>query len=252
MKPAHRILASCGEARYARGMNSMVKPSDPSDLPPGLPWASEDGPVCRRIRQDILAGRISSNERLKVTELAAQYGTSTNPVREALHQLCGEGLVMISPNRGARVRPIDEAYVRDIYEMASLFEPYLIRWFVGICTDEDIARLQDVQDQIEDLNFADKLQHSNLDQQFHQIMYERHYNRMTVELWWRKRTILTGINRDHLISRRRQREVLDEHRGLIAALSAHDEDRAATLIAQHVRGAGRHITDRLRSERVPE
>jgi DNA-binding GntR family transcriptional regulator len=72
---------------------------------------------------------------------------------------------------------------------------------------------------------------------------------MTVELWWRKRTILTGINRDHMISRRRQREVLDEHRGLIAALRAHDEDRAAALIAQHVRGAGRHITDRIRSER---
>ena len=65
----------------------------------------------------------------------------------------------------------------------------------------------------------------------------------------KRATILTGINRDHMISRRRQREVVDEHRGLIAALSAHDEDRAAALIVQHVRGAGRHITDRLRSER---
>ena len=231
-------------------MNAAATLTDRPTLPLELPWAGDDSPVCRRIRQDILAGRISSNERLKVSDLAAQYGTSTNPVREALHQLRGEGLVMISPNRGARARQIDEAYVRDLYELASLFVPYLIRWFVGICTDDDIARLEQVQNQIEALNIADKMQHSNLDQQFHQIMYERHYNRMTVELWWRKRTILTGINRDHMISRRRQREVLDEHRGLIAALSAHDEDRAAALIAQHVRGAGRHITDRLRSERT--
>ena len=229
-------------------MSGVETLMDLRDLAPELPWAAEDSPLCRRIRQDILSGRISSNERLKVSDLAAQYGTSTNPVREALHQLRGEGLVMISPNRGARVRQIDEAYVRNIYEMASLFEPYLIRWFVGICTDGDIARLERVQDQIEALNFADNLQHSNLDQQFHQIMYERHYNHMTVELWWRKRTILTGINRDHTISRRRQIEVLEEHRGLIAALRAHDEDRAAALIVQHVRGAGRHITDRLRSE----
>ena len=199
--------------------------------------------------QDILAGRITGNERLKVADLAASYGTSTNPVREALHQLSGEGLVIISPNRGARVRPIDAAYVRDIYELASLFEPYLIRWFVGICTDADIARLEQVQDQIETLNFTDALQHSRLDQLFHQIMFERHYNRMTVELWWRKRTILTGINRDHPVSRRRQREVIDEHRGLIAALRAHDEDRAAALISQHVRGAARHINDRLQAER---
>ena len=166
-------------------------------VPLELPWLGVDGSICRQIRQDILAGRINGNERLKVAELAAHYGTSTNPVREALHQLSGEGLVIISPNRGARVRPIDESYVRDIYELASLFEPYLIRWFVGICTDADIARLEQVQDQIEECNFADTVRHSNLDQQFHQIMYERHHNRMTVELWWRKRTILTGINRDH-------------------------------------------------------
>ena len=231
-------------------MNTLASPLEDTYPPPELPWAAADVGICRRIRQDILSGRISSNERLKVAGLAAHYGTSTNPVREALHQLSGEGLVIITPNRGARVRPIDEAYVRDIYELASLFEPYLIRWFVGTCTDEDIARLEQTQDQIEALNFADGVRHSQLDQQFHQIMYERHHNRLTVELWWRKRTILTGINRDHGTSRRRRREILDEHRGLIAALRAHDEDQAATLIAQHVRGAGRHITDRLRSQRV--
>jgi DNA-binding GntR family transcriptional regulator len=230
--------------------DAAQSPTDPRHAPPELPWLGEDGSLCHRIRQDILARRITGNERLKVADLAAQYGTSTNPVREALHQLSGEGLVIISPKRGARVRHIDEAYVRDIYELASLFEPYLIRWFVGICTDDDIRRLEQVQDRIEALNFADSEQHSHLDQQFHQIMYERHYNRMTVELWWRKRTILTGINRDHGTSRRRQREVLDEHRGLIAALRAHDEDAAATMIALHVRGAGRHITDWMRSERI--
>lgn len=219
------------------------------DAAPDLPWLADDGSVCRLIRQDILSGRISGNGRLKVAELAQHYGTSTNPVREALHQLSGEGLVIISPNRGARVRSIDQAYVRDIYELASLVEPYLVRWFVGICTDEDIRRLERVQDRIETLNFADSNLHSHLDQQFHQIMYERHYNRMTVELWWRKRTILTGINRDRGVSRRRQVEVIDEHRGLISALRAHDEDRAAALIAQHVQGAGRHIIDWMRSER---
>jgi DNA-binding GntR family transcriptional regulator len=250
MKCHKPILATRGRSGYARGMNAIEGLIDPLDTPPELPWVGDEGGICRRIRQDILSGRITGNERLKVADLAASYGTSTNPVREALHQLSGEGLVIISPNRGARVRRIDEAYVRDIYELSSLFEPYLIRWFVGICTDEDIARLEQVQDQIEALNFADNLRHSNLDQQFHQIMYERHYNRMTVELWWRKRTILTGINRDRGISLRRQREVLDEHRSLIAALRAHDEDRAAALIAQHVKGAGRHIIDWMRSERT--
>ena len=218
--------------------------------PPELPWAVEDGSVCSHLRQDILSGVLTANERLKVSDLALRYGTSTNPVREALQQLRGEGLVTIETNRGARVRPIDANYIRDIYELAALVEPYLVRWFVGMCNDEDIIRLEDLQAQIEALNFADLEQHSRLDQMFHQTMYERHYNRSTVELWWRKRTILTGINRDHGISLRRQHAVIEEHRLLIAALRDHDEDRAAALVDRHVKGAGRHIIDRIRSERA--
>lgn len=225
-----------------------VLPAFP-DAPSELPWTVEDGSVCSQIRQDILAGRLNANARLKVSELAARYGTSTNPVREALQQLRGEGLVTIEPHRGARLRRIDADYVRDIYELAALVEPYLLRWFVGICNEDDLRRLEAIQARIETLNFADRLLHSQLDQQFHQTMYERHYNRSTVELWWRKRTILTGINREHEIGLRRQAAVIAEHRGLIAALRDHDEDRAAALIVAHVQGAGRNIIDRIRAER---
>lgn len=228
----------------------MLQRDSLADTAPDLPWATEDANVCSQIRQDILSGRLNANDRLKVSDLASRYGTSTNPVREALQQLRGEGLVMIEANRGARVRPIDEDYVRDIYELAALVEPYLLRWFVNLCTDDDIRKLEAIEDRIEALNFSDRLLHSQLDQQFHQTMYDRHYNRSTVELWWRKRMILTGINKDHGISLRRQRAVIEEHRGLIAALRDHDEDRAAALIAQHVQGSGRHIIDRLRSERA--
>jgi DNA-binding GntR family transcriptional regulator len=69
------------------------------------------------IREDIVEGRLEPGARLKTAELAERYGTSTNPVREALHQLQGEGIVVISPNRGARVRPVGEEFVRNIYEI---------------------------------------------------------------------------------------------------------------------------------------
>src|SRR3712207_6602251 len=73
--------------------------------------------IYERLRDDIIHGRVKANERLKVAELATRMGTSTNPVREALQQLRGEGFVIMTPNRGARVRPIDEDFVRDIAEI---------------------------------------------------------------------------------------------------------------------------------------
>ena len=208
---------------------------------------SEDFSVYAQIRQDILSGRLTGNERLKVSSLAAHYLTSTNPVREALQQLRGEGLVVIEPNRGARVRTINEEYVRDIYEIAVLLEPYLVRSFVSQCSATDIAKLEAIQAEIERLNFTDPDRHSQLDSRFHRMMYDHHYNRGAVALWWKHREILRAINVDHGTSLRRQRDVVTEHRDLIRAVKDHDDDAAAALIARHVHGSGRHIIDRMRA-----
>jgi DNA-binding GntR family transcriptional regulator len=59
------------------------------------------GSVYELIREDIISGRLASNERVKIAELAKRFGTSTIPVREALQRLGGEGMVVLEPNRGA-------------------------------------------------------------------------------------------------------------------------------------------------------
>ena len=116
-------------------------------------------------------------------------------MREALQLLRGEGFVTFAPNRGARVRPIDQDFVRDIYEIGVLIEPALTRWFVGMATDEDIAELERIQGLIEENNFADPLRHSELDTAFHTVMYQRHYNRHAAELWWKHREVLRAVSR---------------------------------------------------------
>jgi DNA-binding GntR family transcriptional regulator len=212
----------------------------------------EDGgsSIYERLRDDIIHGRVKPNERLKVAELAGRMGTSTNPVREALQQLRGEGFVIMAPNRGARVRPIDEDFVRDIYEIEVLIEPALTRWFVGIVTKGEIEELERIQADIEALNFADEMKHSNLDLRFHRLMYDRHYNRHAVDLWARHRQILWAIGRHLPTSLSRQSTVLDDHRELIACIKAQDAEGAAQVIARHVSGSGRHIIERMRLARL--
>lgn len=197
------------------------------------------------IREDIISGRLGSNERLKVAELAERYGTSTNPVREALQQLRGEGFVIMEPNRGARVRPIDEHFVRDIIEIEVLIEPSLTRWFVSIATDADIADLERVEAQIEQLNFADQTLHGQLDTRFHQLIYDRHYNRHAAELWWKHREILRAISRRFPTSLSRRVAVVREHRELIECIRRQDADGAAAVVARHVEGSGRHVIEQM-------
>jgi DNA-binding GntR family transcriptional regulator len=209
----------------------------------------EGGTVYQLIRQDIVEGHLAVNERLKIGALAARYGTSTNPIREALQQLRGEGFVVFSTNRGARVRAVDEEFVRDICEVEVLIEPYLTRWFVGLATDADIAQLETIQAEIEKLDFADLAAHYALDTNFHRVLYDRHYNRHVVEMWWKHRQILRAISRGFPVSLGRRSMVIKEHRRLIACLKAQDAVSAAKLIAAHVEGSGRHMIEQMRAAR---
>jgi DNA-binding GntR family transcriptional regulator len=201
--------------------------------------------VYEAIREDIILGRLEPNERLKVADLAERYRTSTNPVREALQQLRGEGFVLMEPNRGARVRPIDETFVRDIIEIEVLIEPALTRWFVSIVNDADIVALEAVQAEIEALNFTDPVRHGQLDTRFHQLIYDRHYNRHAAELWWKHREILRAISRRFPTSLSRRVAVISEHRELIERIRAQDADGAAAVIARHVEGSGRHVIEQM-------
>jgi len=212
-----------------------------------LAASSEGASVYALIREDIIEGRLGPNERLVVTDLARRHGTSTNPVREALQLLRGEGFVIFATNRGARVRPIDQDFVRDIYEIGVLIEPALTRWFVSMATDEDIAELERLQGLIEENNFADIHRHSELDTAFHTVMYQRHYNRHAAELWWKHREVLRAVARRFNFTLARRAAIMREHRELIAFVKAGEADKAAALVALHVEGSGRHILEQMRA-----
>lgn len=222
--------------------------------PPGGDTPAVGGPsasIYELIRQDILVGRLAANDRLKVADLAKRYGTSTNPVREALQQLRGEGFVVFVPNRGARVRPIDEDFVRDIYEISVLVEPHLTRWFVGTATAADIAELERIQAEIEVLDFSDPPRHAALDTRFHMLMYQDHYNRHAVDLWWRHREILSAISvsQGFPTALSRRSVVIAEHRALLDHIKDQDAEGAARVIATHAEGSGRHMVGNLRMAR---
>jgi DNA-binding GntR family transcriptional regulator len=205
--------------------------------------------VYAQLRGDIVAGRFAADERLKIADLADRYGVSANPVREALQQLRGEGFVVMEPNRGARVRRIDEDFFLDINEVEMLIEPHLTRYFVSIATDADIAELEAIQDEIEALDFADMAAHGELDTRFHRLMYDHNYNRHMVDMWWNHRQILGAVTRSMGISISRRKAVLKEHRAIIAAIKAQNARKAAALVETHVRGSSKHWVEQMRSAR---
>src|SRR5215212_6278066 len=79
--------------------------------------------VSEELREAILSGEYGPGERLRTASLAKRFGSSRTPVREALVQLEGEGLVDIEPRRGALVRSFASSDLIDLYEIRALLEP---------------------------------------------------------------------------------------------------------------------------------
>lgn len=223
------------------------RPATPIGLEPIEASSDSTASLFKIIRDDIISGRLKPNERLVVSELAEKHGTSTNPVREVLQLLRGQGFVLFSPNKGARVRPIDQDYIRDIGEISALVETQLTRWFVSMATEEDVAELERIQDLIEKNNYADAVLHSGLDVEFHTVIYQRHYNHLATEIWWKHREVLRAMGHRYNVTMARRIQVMKEHRALIEQIKLGDAEKAAEIIKQHVEGSARHTLDQMRA-----
>jgi len=79
------------------------------------------------IRRAILDGTLSAGARLKEDELATQLEVSRTPVREALRKLAADDLVVLEPNRGARVREYQAHELDDLYRLRAVLEGYAAR-----------------------------------------------------------------------------------------------------------------------------
>ncbi|MCM2391508.1 GntR family transcriptional regulator [Streptomyces albipurpureus] len=83
--------------------------------------------VLEEIRHAVLIGRLRPGQPLVETELAAHFGVSKTPVREALKTLAGSGLLVMSQYKGVTVRTVDAAMAREVYDVRLLLEPEALR-----------------------------------------------------------------------------------------------------------------------------
>ncbi|MDX6541817.1 MAG: hypothetical protein QOI71_3427 [Gaiellales bacterium] len=97
--------------------------------------------VSEALREAILSGEFGPGQRLRTESLAKRFGSSRTPVREALVQLEGEGLVDIEPRRGAIVRSFASADLIDLYEIRVLLEPAAAARAALQVSEAQLARL---------------------------------------------------------------------------------------------------------------
>ena len=205
-----------------------------------------------RIRDDIVSGALRFGDRITMDALASRYGVSHMPVREALRELQGEGLVQIEPNRGARVRSIDSGFVENLFEIRTALEVMLVRRAAARCTPSDIAELQAIEDTLEQCIVAGD--HALLvaeNRRFHQAINRYAANADALPLIDKHWMLLAALWRHYGYGQDRFTGVANDHQNLIQALAAHDQEAAAMIMGAHATKAKLALLARIRAQTVP-
>jgi len=190
-----------------------------------------------RFRTEIISGDIPLGGWLRMTAIAERFGVRVQPVREALQQLEGEGLVEMIPNHAARVREIDRNRLVYSHEIGEALESFLSRQFAEEASLSSLKKLEALQVEhdaaIEAMDWAriDAANHA-----FHRFINTHGGNLEAADLIARyyglSESLMNKQGRDATFASR----VRTEHHALLDAFRRRDPDAAAKINAQHVRG----------------
>ena len=210
------------------------------ELKPLPPRTISSAGVTERLRADILSGALGFGTRLKIDHLAMRYGVSHMPVREAIRLLQGECLLVVEPNRGARVREVNAEFVRGLYDMRVAIEAVLARRAAARITAAQMERLEAAEAALEAAaalgDGEGVLRHNAA---FHAVIAEAGGTTDAAEFAERYRPVLTALIRQFGFPATRYPGVISDHRHIIAALHDRDGEAASTLITAHAI-KGRH------------
>ena len=103
-------------------------------------------PIATLLREAIFVREIRPGERIVERQLASQWNVSRAPLREAIKQLTTEGLLVVSPHRGASVREVSKKELTELFAVREMIEVAAVRIAARLGADTDLTRMQELVD----------------------------------------------------------------------------------------------------------
>ena len=192
--------------------------------------------VAAALREEIQRGALVPDRPIRQEEVAARFGVSRIPVREALGRLEAEGLVVVRPNRGALVAALGPEELREAYELRALIEGDLLARAVPRLTAAHLARAEALHAALGVAEDPDA--QGDLNREFHQALLDAADDRP------RQRGLaeqLRGVvERYEALQRALLRETAafqEDHRRILDACRQGDPAGARDALEEHLRHA---------------
>lgn len=190
--------------------------------------------VERAIKREILDGLLFPGDRLRVAELSTRYGVSHIPVREALRQLEGDRLVVIDPHRGAVLREVTPKFVRDMHDTRAALELLLVRQATENVTETAAARLNELALAYEAAAMRKDpaaMVMGNI--ALHRAIAMLADNLVAADIMEQGWELVVSIRRRYGFGPSRVATIIEQHRALVAAISAGEATNAVEIAMRH-------------------
>ena len=185
------------------------------------------------LRDSILQGTLLPGSRISEPNLAEQLGISRTPVREALQRLSQEGLVELTPAKGARVRVLTAAEVREVYEVRAMLEGEAARLAAERASEGEIQALAahlTLLDQLPADDFAGQMK---VDFDFHAALVQAAHNQALARIYSDLRSGLALVRAfQQTLSQHPKTHY--QHQQILRALQERNPQRSADAAKTHV------------------
>ena len=195
----------------------------------------------RLIKEKIITLELSPLSVIDEQALGEELDLGRTPIREALHRLAAEGLVLIAPRRGMFVAEISITDLQKIFEVRVVLEGFCARLAAQRTSQEQVAQIEATLQELDQVPDRDWRAVMKIDERFHELIYQAADNEFLTD----------ELSRLHALSLRLWYLVLDGvedvrgevavHREIIPALKAGDGAWAEALMQKHLAGFQRTI-----------
>lgn len=227
---------------------SAIRTPSTGDVPLNEPTYQR---VKRAIIGDLMRGDFVPGTHLTIDALTSRYGVSHMPIREALRQLEGEGILVSLAHKGFRIEAITEPYIRNIYDIRVGIESMLARRAVEQAEEADVADIRRMHEDLNGLIRAGKpLVASRENIAFHARIYTIAKN-PEAELILEGRTRVVRTVADSLGGYHAAiaEDVIREHETMVRAFEDRDPAAAGQAVFAHVTSARDRLLAKLTERR---
>jgi DNA-binding GntR family transcriptional regulator len=211
-----------------------------------IPRKSLSGEIVALVRDMIIDGELRPGDKVPEQALCTRFGVSRTPLREALKVLAAEGLLQLSPNRGAAVARITRDEIDELFPIMGALEALAGEIACARIDDAGIARIRALHDaMLGAYRRGEAGPYAKLNRAIHEALFEAAGNATLAALYENLMVRIHSVRFHARKSPARWREAVDDHVAIMAALEARDGPALARILRLHLRHKAELVAESL-------